>query len=222
MTPSLDRAQRRYLAHSYPHNHDFRIVGSRLVPSWKLWRREGKLRALYPRAPASLVDLASCKGWFVLQAARAGCPRAVGLDVHRPDLEASRAAAAHLRLDAEFREQRLDELVREIDGGAAPFEVALLVNAYQYFYFGSDRDERAALDHRALFERMRRVCHGRLIFSNRIDLERLPDNVRERAARLGAEDGYDARAVRAAAEEYFRVEEHPPLGRIPLWVLHAR
>ncbi|MCA8981880.1 MAG: class I SAM-dependent methyltransferase, partial [Planctomycetes bacterium] len=180
MTPGLDRESRRYLAHSYPHNHDYRVVGSRLVPSWKLWRREGRLRALYPRSPRSLVDLASCKGWFVLQAARAGCPRAVGLDVHRPDLDASRAAAAHLRIDADFREQRLDELAAEVEAGAAPFEVALLVNAYQYFYFGSDRDERAVLDHRWLFQRMRTVCSGRLIFSNRVDLERLPDNVRER------------------------------------------
>lgn len=222
MTRTLDPEQRRYLANSYPHNHDYRIFGSRLWPSWKLRRRDGRLRALYPRAPGSLVDLASCKGWFVLQAARAGCPRAVGLDVFPRDLAASRAAAAHLSIDAEFREQRLDDLAREIETGGNPFEVALLVNAYQYFYFGSDRDERACLDHRVLFERMRQVCSGRLIFSNRIDLSRLPSNVRERAARLDASDGYNPRAVRAAAEEFFRVEEHPPLGRIPLWVLHAR
>lgn len=222
MTKPLDRAQRKHLAHSYPHNHDYRIIGSRMVPSWKLWRREGRLRALYPRAPRSLVDLASCKGWFVLQAARAGCPRALGLDVYRPDLDASRAAASHLTIDATFEERRLDDLVTDVESGAPPFEVALLVNAYQYFYFGSDRDERAVLDHRVLFKRMRRVCEGRLIFSNRIDLERLPDGVQERAARLDAADGYHAQAVRDAAEEFFRVEEHPPLGRIPLWVLHAR
>ena len=222
MVPTLDRTQRRYLAHSYPHNHDYRIVGSRLVPGWKLWRRQGRLRALYPRAPESLVDLASCKGWFVLQAARAGCTRALGIDVFERDLEASRAAADHLALDARFEKRRLDELADEISGGAPAFEVALLVNAYQYLYFGSDRDERPVLDHRALFERMRRVCHGSLIFSNRIDLDRLPGNVQRRAAALGAADGYNADAVHAAAQEFFGVEEHRPLGRIPLWVLRAR
>lgn len=210
------------MAHSYPHNHDYRIIGSWLVPSWKLRRRQGRLRALYPRAPRSLVDLASCKGWFVLQAARAGCENALGIDVYRPDLEASRAVAAHLAINARFEERRLDDLVADVESGSPPFEVALLVNAYQYFYFGSDRDERAVLDHRTLFDRMRRICDGRLIFSNRIELARLPDNVRARAAQLRAADGYNPRAVRDAAEEFFRVEELAPLGRIPLWVLHAR
>lgn len=222
MTPPLDRAQRRYLAHSYPHNHDYRVVGRRLVPGWKLWRRDGRLRGLYPRAPESLVDLASCKGWFVLQAARAGCPRALGIDVYEHDLEVSRAVAAHVGVTAQFRRARLDELAASVDAGEPPFEVALLVNAYPYLYFGSDRDERGALDHDALFDALRRVCDGRVAFSNRVDLARLPSHVRRRAAALGAAEGYTEDAIRAAAERRFRVEERRPLGRIPLWVLHAR
>lgn len=222
MAPPLDRAQRRYLAHSYPHNHDYRVVGRRLVPGWKLWRRDGRLRGLYPRAPESLVDLASCKGWFVLQAARAGCPRALGIDVYEHDVEVSRAVAAHLGAPAEFRRSRLDELATRVDAGDAPYRVALLVNAYPYLYFGSDRDERGTLDHDALFEAMRRVCDGQLVFSNRVDFARLPSHVRRRAEELGATEGYDPATIRAAAERRFRVEERRPLGRIPLWVLHAR
>lgn len=218
----LDRALRRHLTHAYPRNHGYRVLGERLVPRWKLWRRERRLRALYPHRPESLVDLASSKGWFVLQAARAGCPRALGIDVYEPDLAAARGAAAHLGLDARFERKRLVELAAEVAGGAAPFEVALLVNAYQYLYFGSDRDERAALDHRALFRALRTVCGGRLVFSNRIDIARLPRNVRRRAAQLGAEEDYTPDRVRAAAEESFHVEEQRPLGRIPLWLLHAR
>ncbi len=224
MRPPLPAEVRRHLAYSYPHNHDYRVLAGRLWPRWRLWRRLGRLRGPLEGRLDDLLDLSSSKGYFVLDAARRpGSRRALGVDVHRPDLEASRAVAAHLGLGrARFEELTLGELAARIDGFGGPFGAALLVNTYPYLYFGSPRSADHLPDHEGLFERLARVVSGRLVFSNRVELDALPDNVRRRAAELGLGADYDGRAVRAAAERFFHVTEERPLGRIPLWVLDRR
>ena len=221
---ALSRELRAHLASSYPHNHDYRLVGRRRVPSLDLWARARRLRALYPKPLESLLDVASCKGWFVLDAvARSGARRALGIDVHAPDLAASRAARAHLGLErARFEQLHLHELARRIGEFGGPFQTVLAVNVYPYLYFGSARDAHGYRDHRALFGLLREVCAERLVFSNRTSLARCPHNVRERARALGDLDSYEEPAIRAAAEEHFHVEPRGKLGRIPLWLLTAR
>ena len=110
--PALDADVARYVASSYPHNADYRVLAGRLVPRWKLWRRARRLTAGYTTPLRSLLDLSASKGWFVLEAAgRASCERALGIDVHAPDLDAARAVAAHLgRERARFELTTLREL----------------------------------------------------------------------------------------------------------------
>lgn len=221
--PTLEESL-AYVASSYPHNHDYRVVDGRLRPRFKLWRRWRRIRKLYPDRLTSLLDLSSSKGFFVLEAARVeGCERALGIDVHAPDLEAARAVAAHVgRPRARFEELRLHELAERIDEFGGPFQTVLLVNTYPYLYYGSRRDARAYLDHERLFELMARVTAERLVFSNRVDFERLPGHVRELARAQRAEAGYDEASIRAAAERHFTIEARGRLGRIPLWSLRRR
>ncbi len=69
---------------------------------------------------------------------------------------------------------------------------------------------------------MAMVTSGRLIFSNRVELEALPRHIQKRAQELELADAYNPESIRAAAEEYFEVTDERALGRIPLWVLRAR
>ncbi len=228
LTPELAK----HLADSYPHNHDYRIVGGRLRPSWQLWRRWRKLRRHYLLESGardgrsgldSLLDLSSCKGFFVLDAAlRLGARRAQGIDVHEPDLVASRAAAAELGLNQVRFERLLPHQL--VERGDAPFGTVLLVNTYPYLYFGSQREPHGYADHERLFDLFAALVApgGRLVFSNRVTLERCPRHIQELARERGLEAGYDEHRMCAAASRHFDVEAHGSLGRIPLFVMHRR
>jgi len=224
VTTPLSPEVAAYIASSYPHNHDYRVVRGKLKPRWKLWRRLGRLQRLYPEPLRELLDLSSCKGFFVLDAAqRPTCERALGIDIHAPDLDASRAVAGHLGLrGARFEELTLSDLAERIGEFGGPFQTTLLVNTYPYLFFGSDRSDEHVPDHDELFRRMASVTSERLIFSNRIEFDVLPRHIQRRAAELGLEGGYDGRAIRAAAEKHFELKMQRPLGRIPLWLLRPR
>lgn len=222
--PELSAELVEYLANSYPHNHDYRITGGKLAPRCKLWVRLRKLIPLYPSPLTSLLDLSCCKGYFVAHAAmQPSCRRALGIDIHEPDLLACEAVKAHLGLSqARFERLRLHELASGIDDFGGPFQTVLLINTYQYLYFGSPRSPECYLSHDEIFRQIRRVCHGRVIFNNRTELHRVQKYGREKARELGHEGCYNTAAVKDAAAKYFRVNEHGTCGRYVLWTLEAR
>lgn len=215
-----------YLADSYPHNHSYRIRGGKLKPGWQLWRRWRRIHKLYAPGGNSLLDLASCKGFFVFDAVvRAGMQRVRGIDVHQPDLDASRAAAAHLGLEARVQLDRLHmhQLAAEIDAGdEQPFDTTLLINTYHYLFFGSRREEHHYPTHTEIFAHLANATAtgGRLIFSNRVEIERCPRHIQERAQQMGRAGDYDEAQIRAAIEPHFSIEPRGKLGKIPLWILH--
>ncbi len=213
-----------YIGDSYPHNLDYRVVRGKLRPSWKLWRRLRRIKRLYAQPFDELLDLSSSKGFFVLDAAsQPACTRALGIDVHEPDLEASRAVAEHLKLGrASFERLTLSQCAAHIDQHGGPFRTVLLVNTYPYLFLGSDRSDDHIPDHHELFARLAAATKERLVFSNRIDFDRLPRHIQARARKLGLETNYDATSIRNAAESHFELEEQKPLGKIPLWVLRKR
>lgn len=220
----LDPAVHGYVSRSYPHNHDYRVIGGRLRPRWKLWWRARRIRRLYPDGPTSLLDLSSSKGYFVLCAAADGCERVLGIDVHERDLAASRAVRDHLGLErARFEQLRLDELVRRIDDFGGPFQTVLLINTYPYLYFGSERSEQSYPDHDVLFDMLRTVCTERVVFSNRTELARCPRHIRACAAERGLGADFSETRILAAARARFEVTAHGHLVRgVPLWLLHTR
>lgn len=221
---SLPPEVRERLWRGYPKNHGYRLGrDGRLVPRWRLARRFRRVARLLPRPLESLLDVGCSRGFFVLQAAREGAARALGIDVDEGDLAAARAVAHALDLDAaRFEGWWLDETRARIDALGGPFQTTLCLNVYPYLFLGSGRSERHLADHDALFELLRELTGERLLFSARLSLSDCPRNVRERAARLGLEAAYDEAAIRAAAERRFEVNEAGRLGRIPLWVLDTR
>ncbi len=222
--PPLDPAIRTYLADSYPRNHNYRILAGRLVPSWRLFKRYRRIRALYPEPLESLVDLSSNKGYFCLHAAqRLGCSRVLGIDVSQPDVEASRASREHLALpQVTLLHLSPQELSASIDEHGGAFQTALLINVYHYLFFGSRSDARHLESHGAIFRALRSVCSGALVFSNCTELEQLPRHMQAMAREQGREAEYTGEQIRLAAEPYFEFEEHGRLGRRPLWRFRAR
>lgn len=224
MSARLDGAVARHVGRSYPHNNDYRVLGRRVLPKWKLWRRCRRLLQHYPRRLTSLLDVSCSTGYFTLEAAERGsCRRAHGIDVDRHDLEAARAVARHVGSEARFDRCRLHEVARDLEARGGPYQLVLLFNAYPYLLMGSGRDERRYDSHEQVFDHLAAVCRERLLFSNRVELAALPRNMQARAAELGiGREEYSERRLRAAAERRFRVETASRVGRIPLWILTPR
>ena len=221
--PGLDPAVLSYVNRSYPNNLNFSIHGRQLVPHRQLARRGAALTRHYPTPLTSLLDLSSSKGYFVLAAAQqAGCRRALGIDVFEHDITISRTLASHLQIQsAQFEVLKLHELAATIGKFGGPFDAALLVNTYQYLFFGSDRAADCYESHERIFELIRQTCSGRLIFNNRTELKDCQN--REAVARAGARaQEYTAEKILAAAEKFFRPVVQDVLGRYPLWVLEAK
>ncbi len=224
MTAELDPEVAAHIGDSYPHNLDYSVRKGKLKPSFKLWRRFRRLRRLYPDTRGDLLDLSSCKGFFVLEAAQhPTCKRAMGIDIHEPDLRASRAVAKHLKLvNARFEELTLPKLATGIEYFDGAFESVLLINTYPYLFLGSERSESHVPDHRKLFEYLAMVTSERLIFSNRVEFSTLPRHIQKRAKDLKLDGEYNPASIRDAAQEFFHLREERSLGRIPLWVLSPR
>ncbi len=228
MTPELATDAAAHLADSYPHNHDYRIQSGKLKPSWQLWKRWRRIRKHYTPGGTSLADLSSCKGFFLFDAIlRAGMQRARGIDVHEPDVTASRNAMAHLRLEEQIRIDRMhlhDVAAEVVAGQTAPFDTTLLVNTYPYLFFGSRREEHHYDSHAEIFEHLASLTAkgGRLIFSNRVEVELCPGHIQERAKEMGLESAYDEAQIRVAIDPHFRIEARGKLGKIPLWILHRK
>jgi len=207
---------------SYPRNHTYRAVNGRLIPNRKLAIRVAGLGRYYPRPLTSLLDLSCSKGFFVFHAAaQAGCERAVGVDLSDECLEVCRQLAARSTRKAhvQFARLTLPELAERIDEFGGPFQTVLLLNTYQYLFFGSTVAPAVGQRHQEIFALLRKVCAGRLVFHNRVALADLQSDPQGRALRSGAAERYNSRAIREAAEEFFRVTAlRRWLGR-PVWLL---
>ncbi len=218
---SLSPLVREHLAGSYPRNHAYFIAGQRLIPRWRLWRRYRRIRALYPKGFRSLVDLSASKGWFCLHAAqRLRADRVVGIDLHEPDLAASRAVRDHLGLEGvRFEELRLHELHADLERFGGPFDVSLVINLYHYLFFGSRRAEDHYGSHEEIFRLLRGLTGQALILSNCTEVDHLPRHMQVIAREQGRADEYTSQKIWDAAEQFFDVVDHGRLGKRPLWRL---
>lgn len=221
--PGLDPAVLSYVNRSYPNNLNFSIRRRQLVPHRQLARRSAVLTSHYPRPLTSLLDLSSSKGYFVLDAARRPeCSRALGIDVFKHDISVSRTLADHLQIpNARFEALKLHELAATIGSYGGRFDAALLVNTYQYLFFGSDRSEDCYESHERIFELIRQTCGGLLIFNNRTEVKDCQN--RDAVARAGERaKEYTSEKILAAAEKFFKPVVQDVLGRYPFWVLQAK
>ena len=222
--PPLPQEVERYVSNSYPPNHNYRVSNGKLKPSCKLAVRIKKLKPLYPQPLESLLDLSSCKGYFVISAAmQRTCRRALGVDIFDRDLEASKAVQRHVGADqAQFQALQLHRLAERIHDFGGPFQTALLVNTYQYLYFGSSRSPDCYSDHDRIFHLVREVCYGRVIFSNRVRFDQVQQYCQGVGKEKGLAEDYCPDRILHAASRYFHVTDRGRIGRYPIWALDAR
>jgi hypothetical protein len=199
--------QREFWSHSYPRNHNFVLGKSRLIPSRRLAERLRQLTMHYPRSAHSLVDLSCSKGYFVFHArCQMGMERVLGVDIDKHTLDKCQLLNSHfeLRQGTTFTEMRLRDLAHQAEAAEVDFDVALLVNSYQYMRLGSALEPAAGESHRELFQMLSKVCRGRLIFHNRLEFSDLQESV-QRQARPDATTDYHPADILAAASEFFQV-----------------
>jgi hypothetical protein len=221
--PPLTPEARQYLRKEYPHNHTYAVRFGRLWPSPSLARRARRIEALYPASVESLVDLSVCKGYFALRAGRSAAqPRVLGIDVNPVAVDLTRALSTHLHLpNVRAEAMRLHELAERIDEFGGPFQTALVINMYQYLFFGGITEPAYYGSHDEIFGMLRQVCSGTLVFSNCVAFERLSGWVGRLAQAQGRAESYTEETIRRAAERHFSIQEHGMLGSRPLWKLTA-
>lgn len=100
--------------------------------------------------------------------------------------------------------------------------VSVWMGSYHYFYWGGSQSGEAYRDHDRILRMLHDITDRRVIFSGRLEYERLSHHPRQVARHAHDRAGYTTRHFLAAAERYFTIEERGFLDRSPLLVLHKR
>jgi hypothetical protein len=116
---------------------------------------------------------------------------------------------------------RLRNLAHQAELSDVDFDVALLVNSYQYMRLGSALEPAAGDSHRELFHMLSQVCRGRLIFHNRLEFTDLQQSV-QREARVDAQTDYHPAEILTAASEFFQVRRVGGSALRPILLLDNR
>lgn len=213
----------RYLKSSYPSNHNYRVKKNRLIPGRELAKRYERVRELFPQPLTSFLDIGSSKGFFVFAAAEyPECRRALGIDVYQYDIDVCHWLQSYLHNSkTRFEFLRLHELAERIGEFGGPFQTVLMLNMYQYLYFGSVRNPDRYLNHDEIFRYLRQICSDRIIFNNRVNLADC-QNVEHIQRASEHSLNYSEEKIIAAASRYFNVVPHGKIGQYPLWTLDAK
>ena len=219
----LSEEHQHYAENSYPSNHTYQIKKGVLVPKRELAKRYHKIQKLYPRTLTSLLDASSSKGFFVFDASRKPtCERALGIDIHDYDIDFCDRLKQHTNNEqAQFARLTLSELANRIDEFGGPFQTVLVINCYQYLYFGSDISPESHETHDEIFANLRRVCSERVIFNNRVNLEDCQNSTQVQASPQKAEH-YSKIEIFTAASNYFEVTQHGRIGKYPLCTMDVK
>lgn len=211
---------KKYAAESYPSNHTYKIKNKNLYPKCKLALRYKKIKKLFPPFLTSLVDIGCSKGFFVFAASQtAECTRSVGVDIDPYEIQFCQAVKKHLGNEkARFELLQLHAFANQIDQFGGPFQTVLLINTYQYLYFGSQRSASHYSNHDEIFKSLRTICSQRVIFNNRVDLSSC-QNIDEIHNHSDTRNDYNKQKILESASRYFSITKHGQLGRYPLWTL---
>ena len=213
----------------YPKNHNYQVRESRLIPSFRLYERYRAVESLYPKPMESFLDVACCKGFYVLSAllddreGKSACQKAVGMDVHAPFVTLSNRVKDYLRVqNASFYRSSLDEMTADPGSFGGPFQTVLLLGAYHYFFWGSDYSAAAYHSHQDILGKLAKLCTGTLLLSGRLEFDQLPSNVQKRVKSSKHRPTYTTEGFRKAAGAFFDVHIGGHLGRYPLFVMKRK
>lgn len=218
-TFSMSEEYRHYAAREYPRNHTFTIANNTIHPTLRLASRYKKLKKLYPENLESIVDIGCSKGFFVFSA---NCERSLGIDINPYALHFCHWLKTQLsRRDVSFEKMHLHELAERIDEFGGAFQTVLVVNAYQYLYFGSENFRNCYRDHDVIFQYLRKICKNRIIFNNRIELSDCQNVDCIDYAESNARN-YSEEKMLAAARRYFTVKKMGKIGKYPLFAMDVK
>jgi SAM-dependent methyltransferase len=212
-----------YASQSYPSNHTFHIGDGTLYPMRKLRKRFNTFSKFYPTPLKSLLDIGCSKGFFVFRAAQTEtCERALGIDITTKEIRFCNQVNTYLNATkARFELMELDQLANRIHAFGGPFQTVLVINLYQYLFFGSDHYSGCYLNHDKIFRYLNDVCADRVIFNNRVNLA----DCQNQSWVLKAKEhsvNYSEKHIFDAASLYFHIKKQGTYGRYPLWVLRKR
>ncbi|MFZ2148316.1 MAG: class I SAM-dependent methyltransferase [Sedimentisphaerales bacterium] len=220
---SLNRLEKELnsLLAGYPRNHNYRIHKKKLIPSFKLYERLRLVVSFYPEKLESFLDIGSCRGYYAMEAAqRPNCRISAGADIYEPFISISKKVREYLDIkNVEFYFATLDELSSRPEAYGGPFQIVLLIGTYHYLFWGSKLSPIAYHNHREILARLSQICTDRLIFSARLEIDRLPNDIKQKAKMLGNEVGYNTADFLRSAEEFFEVHKAGYLGKYPLLVM---
>ncbi len=205
----------------YPRNHDYRIRDGKLIPSYRLYCRERLVTALFPKDMESFLDIGCCRGYYVYKASeKPQCRLALGIDVFEPFLSISRQLKDFLgRENVAFKMAALDEVGEDAVGYGGPFQTVMTIGTYHYLFWGSSRSDKAFFDHRRILALLAGLCGERLIFSARLEMDRLPEEIAAKAEAHEKADTYNSAEFLRVASEFFKVREVGFLGAYPLLLM---
>jgi len=209
------------LLRGYPRNHDYEVVDNPLIPCYRLFVRAKLVERCYSQNLESFLDIGCCRGFYVLDSAlRPSCRIAVGIDVHKDFIAISEATRQHLAIpNAVFYHATLHDVASNPAFYGGPFQTVMCLGTYHYMFWGSALSTHAYYDHRSILERINRICTDRVILSARLEIPRLPPDLRERAEHHPMSRQYTSAGFLKAAEEFFHVTAHGFLGSYTLYVL---
>ncbi len=208
----------------YPRNHNYRLRGGAVVPSYRLFCRERLVTSLFQPKMESFLDIGCCRGYYVLKAAEGEhCRLAAGIDVFEPFVSISKQVRKCLAVEnANFHLAAIDEVAESLKEFGGPFQTVMTIGTYHYLFWGSSRSENAFYDHRRILSILSDLCTERLIFSGRLELERLPEEIADKARGHEKADTYNTADFLKVASEFFDVKEAGFLGTYPLYLMEKK
>ena len=208
----------------HPSNHNYFIYNKKLFPNFQLFERFQLITSLYPEKLGSFLDIGSCRGFYVFRAAdHPTCNLSIGIDVYEPFITISQEIKAYVSVEkVHFHLATLDEVCNQLESYGGPFQVVLLVGTYHYLFWGSAKCSNAYHSHREILSRLSAICSDRVILSARLETNRLPRSIKDRAEKNKNKYAYTTHDFLRCAQEYFEVYKAGSLGRYPLLVMKKK
>jgi len=205
----------------YPSNHNYLIYNKKIFPRFQLFERLRLITSLFPEKLESFLDIGSCRGFYVFRAANHHtCNLSVGIDVYEPFITISQKIKAYLNVEkVQFHLATLDEVYKNLESYGGPFQVVLLLGTYHYLFWGSGKCSNGFYSHGEILSRLSKICSDRVIFSARLETNRLSRSIQNKAEMYKDKYAYTTDGFLKCAEKYFDIHKAGYLGRYLLLVM---
>ena len=205
----------------YPSNHNYVIYNKKMFPRFQLFERFQYITSLFPEKLESLLDIGCCRGFYVFKAAHyPTCNLSVGIDVYEPFIAISQKIKAYLNVDkAQFHLATLEEVCNNRESYGGTFQVVLLLGTYHYLFWGSAKFSNGFESHSEILSRLAKICSDRVIFSARLETNRLSKDIQNKAQMDKDKYAYTTHEFLESAQEYFDIHKAGHLGIYPLFLM---